>query len=182
MDKNIIVLFSPGLGGNHVANLISTDKRFEKRATLEQYKNHNERNAHFYTEQNAIFIKKNLLKVHCLHLGSFLWHCDAIKQNLSDFVLLVINIPNQNTSAYTRYVSFNNNLPYYLVEEQKTLYSHDNLMKLTQHKDFHFISSEIIFSENIDAFINFTHTQMGITVDVATCKSMHHYWYSKIRT
>ena len=32
--KNIFVLFAPGNGGNHVANLLSTDPLFPARATL----------------------------------------------------------------------------------------------------------------------------------------------------
>ena len=39
--KNVFVLFAPGLGGNHLANLISTDSRFQSRTTLDNYKNSN---------------------------------------------------------------------------------------------------------------------------------------------
>jgi len=173
--KNVFVLFAPGLGGNHLANLISTDSRFQSRTTLDNYKNSNTKYAHHYDIENLNIENKiqdysgNVL---CGHWGEFYW-LGKSRDMFPMKQIVIIEVPKyKNTFAYKRFQKYNN-LDDYMWQEQRTLYSMEVVEKCFGIKDIWTISSEEVINEVccIDSL-----KDMNYDVDEKLCNEMHQIW------
>ena len=85
-NKNLFIIFVPGLGGNHLANIISLDQQYQTRFYLDGYKDiKDSENAHFSTVRNLELdsIKNNLdsligkNNVFCSHLAQYQWFAES---------------------------------------------------------------------------------------------------------
>jgi hypothetical protein len=185
--RNIIVLFAPGLGGNHLANIISTDSRFQPRTSVKTYQENTTSNAHFYNIQNLdltalpdIDCDKN--HVLCGHWGEYYWakiHNHLTR--LPNRQLIIIKVPVIGSLAYDRMLKYTRlTVNQYLVEEQRSLYSMDVIEKCMQEHDLVEVTTELMFCENIDSILAFLSDQMDLNLDPLVCKAMHKVWFEKI--
>ena len=181
-SKNIFVLFSPGSGGHHVSNLISTADEYLTRASAADYKSHSNRNAHFNEDYyNYSFDKVDETRVRALHLADFMWNYEAIK-HIPNRQILLINVPHKDKStlAYQRYHDYNTALNYYYVMEQELFYSQHIIEQITIETDFHVLDPNLFFCDDIENFIKFVRNDMGIDLDVDECKLMHKNWLANV--
>lgn len=180
--KNIFVLFSPGSGGHHVSNLISTCDQYLTRATAQDYQSHGNRNAHFDEDYyNYSFEKVDELRVRALHLADFMWNYEKIKL-IPNRQILLIKVPSseKDTLAYRRYHDYNTALNYYYVMEQELFYSQHIIEQITEENDFHELDPKLFFCDDIGNFIDFVHNNMGITLDTKECELMHKHWIANV--
>lgn len=180
--KNIFVLFSPGSGGHHVSNLISTCDQYLTRATAQDYQSHGNRNAHFDEDYyNYSFEKVDELRVRALHLADFMWNYEKIK-HIPNRQILLIKVPSseKDTLAYRRYHDYNTALNYYYVMEQELFYSQHIIEQITEENDFHELDPKLFFCDDIGNFIDFVHNNMGITLDTKECELMHKHWIANV--
>lgn len=186
MPKNIFVFFPPGLGGNHVTNMLSTDLQFSSRRSVEDYKtiSNDAHNPDIINNTNMDLLDPTASNVICGHFGSYMWYLDSL-QKFSNTQALILTLPKDtNNSAYARlkqfqdYDSFSNN---YLYSEQVTLYTTMGVQRMFEiHDCFELDASQMIFNRNIDNFLDFTKYSMGLELNQSDCKQMHSNWYKKI--
>jgi hypothetical protein len=186
--KDIFVLYSPGLGGTHLANLLATDARYTTRATSRDYADHNEFDAHIGTQltlaNDNIPSTGILNNIYCGHFGTYVWKMlsiESMKKSVEP-QLIIINIPGTNSLGFTRWTMFNpfvNNE--YSQAEQKILYSPFVYQKLFGHSDYFTIDSQLIFQNSSNQLIDYVETEMNFLLDHNECKKMHEIWIDKIK-
>lgn len=189
MIENLFVIFAPGLGGNHLANLIGLSDRFNRQYDINGYKP-GIANAHLsnITNLQEQTLLPNLLElqnqsnVFCGHLAEYLW----IQQKQIDkfFVnrkFLIITFPEKNTAAYNRLLKICPSLSSdYLFYEQASLYSIQYMSKLFDEYDFFTLSSEHIFTEHPDQIVEFIKSELYTKIDIDTVTKLHNIWYPSI--
>ena len=169
---NVFVIFAPGLGGNHLANLIATDPRYYSRATVDQYQTtkkyaHHSLNANL-ADINIISYDNNVL---CGHFGELYWLDRSLFEHKQ---VVIIEIPkDKNSFAYKRFQTYNHDLPDYIVEEQRSLYTPEIIKRVTGISDYYTIPAESIVNETspVDLLID-----MNYNIDKKTCEQMHTEW------
>jgi len=184
--KNIFVIFAPGGGGSHLANLISTDKNFTSRFDVKDY--YDNTNTAHYANQKSLLQKdkidlKKILKsqgVYHSHLHSFLGFGFA-KVLKKQFVILTM--PELHSKGFNRmkslFPTYNSHLIY---EELKWLYTTDNLSKfLNINEPCIEINGQDLFED--ENFIDNLATKckdFGLSIDKNMCYETHRVWLSKI--
>ena len=183
-NKNIFVLFSPGLGGNHVANLLSTDNRYKTRANSNDYQSHKEQNAHIILNNldNLPKVKENFGNIFCGHFGEYYWQ--ALRKNLARFKnrqIIIIELPKDNNSlAFKRYKKYTK-LNEYFIEEQRSLYSFYSIEQFFKENDLFSVPSEMIFNNSVNKFYDYANQEMNFNLDYSECNKMHNIWINKIK-
>tara|TARA_B110000503_G_scaffold124579_1_gene191233 strand:- start:2916 stop:3449 length:534 start_codon:yes stop_codon:yes gene_type:complete len=168
---NVFVIFAPGLGGNHLANLIATDPRYHPRATVAQYQT-TKKYAHHSSHSNLTDIKiesydNNVL---CGHFGELYWLDRSLFKHKQ---VVIIEIPkDKNSFAYKRFQKFNN-LNTYLFEEQRSLYTPGVIESVAGISDFYTIPAESVVNETspVDLLLD-----MNYNIDKKICEQMHTEW------
>jgi hypothetical protein len=187
MSKNIIVLFPPGTGGNHLANLLSTDSTFQSRASLNDYKTNQSANAHFSYIKNLdrdiiMNLDANLNHVLCGHWGEYYWlKINHLLDRIKDRQILILTVPNRDSISFKRFIKHNQNIPEYLVQEQRSLYSIDVVRSVFNDDDFFVLDPDILFSTSLTDFFSFVVDEMALTLDYEFCNEAHQLWYKKIK-
>jgi len=183
--KNIFVIFAPGSGGNHLANLLSTDKNLTSRFNSNDYNDNSDRAHYFDTttlEKDKINLKEILKNpgVYASHLFQLLTY-RFITLVKKQFVILTI--PKWNSQGHNRmkslYNTYNNS---YFYLELKWLYTEYNFKKLYNIQDKCIeINGQDLFEDN--NFINNLFEkckELNINLDKDLCYQAHRLWLSKI--
>jgi hypothetical protein len=186
--KNLFVLYAPGLGGNHISNMLSTDPMFNSRSSPEHY-DPNSVNAHHY----CLKISPEIIKTHieelstqnnilCGHWGNYYWlRQHGLEKHFPNRTILLVTPPKTNTIAFARLVelvtAYTNE---YFYKEMSILYTVETMKLLFNEDDFLTIDSELIFQKSINKFIEFASTNYNLTLDVDECKQMHCIWFNNI--
>lgn len=184
--RNIIVLFAPGLGGNHLANMISTDARFQSRASESNYQTSASANAHFYHVQNLDLgaladIDTTKSHVLCGHWGEYYWaklHKHILI--LPNRHVVIMKVPTVGSTAYDRMIKYTNLTAQYLIEEQRSLYTMDVVGKIMDEFDLTEIESELLFCETVETVLESLSKQLALNLDLEICRNMHTFWYDKM--
>lgn len=185
--ENLFVIFAPGFGGNHLANIISTSSRFQKRFNNSTY-NLNKLNAHPTLSNNLDFSKANIDQykkhnnVYCSHLAEYLWQKNFIELNIPNrkFVMIEFSadrlpkVIQQRLSK--KYDSFNS----YEFNELSTLYSLEIFSKLTNEQDLTSLNVELIFNQDIAKLLIHLKQELGLDVDESTVYDIHNKWLVSI--
>lgn len=176
-------MFSPGLGGNHIANMLSTDERYKTIATIEDYRKHRGQNAHIVIGNLGLLdtAQSTTGNIFCGHFGEFHWKFSENKiSKFDNRQIIIINTPNDtNSLAYKRLKKYSK-LDEFYVAEQQTLYSIDTFNKLFDEDDFFVIDAEDIFTNSIDKFLKYAINEMNFELNYNECKQMHSIWIKKI--
>ena len=189
MIENLFVIFAPGLGGNHLANLLALTDRFQRSVDFEGYST-DETTAHFCDIVNlrVTSIEANLDKlvnqsnVLCGHIGEYLWFKDMPwSSKFLNKKFLIVSVPEKNTLAFSRFIKY---IPAvdneYFYQEQKTLYTQNVLEKLLEETDFFQIRAEQIFDRDIESLIEFLEQQFSSTIKKQLALDIHSAWMSKL--
>jgi len=189
MIENLFVIFAPGLGGNHLANLIGLSDRFNRKYDVHGYRP-GIKNAHVSSVTNLqektlldnLSELQNQSNVFCGHLAEYLW----IKEKQIDkfFVnrkFLIITFPEKNTPAYIRLLKICPSLSHeYLFYEQSSLYSQKHIEKLFDEHDFFNLSAENIITENVNGIVDFIKSELCTDINVSLATELHNVWYPSI--
>lgn len=187
--RNIFVIFPPGLGGNHLANLLSTDSRFVTRSNSEDYSRHKENNAHTSPLQNLNIddidsILDNTSNIFCGHFGESYWL--EINRRLKKFKnkqFVIVTMPETQCSiAYRRYYKRNHTLSNYYIEEQRSLYTPLSIERMFNQIDIFVIRpEELLFTDSVDRLNSFAVSEMAMFLDRDECSKMHQIWINMIK-
>jgi hypothetical protein len=169
---NVFVIFAPGVGGNHLANMIATDPQFKSRATIEQYRAA-KKYAHHSVMQNLTNLQIDSYNnnVLCGHFGELYWLDRSLFEHKQ---VVIIDIPlDKNSFAYKRFQIKNGNLSGYHVEEQRSLYTPEMIKRVTGISDYYTIPAESVVTNKspVDLLIG-----MNYNVDKEICEQMHTEW------
>jgi len=190
MPDNIVILFPPGLGGNHTANLLSTADKYETRFEKTQYES-NTKNAHFNKVQNlsqggiisnGLEMQNNVL---CGHWGEYYWLrvCDfSLETFLPNRKVIIISLPTEHSLAYNRMILY---CPVYkeryFYEETRTAYTSEVIGKLfPDDNDFFVLDPAMIFTKDIIPFLKWVNDEMALTLDINLCEYIHAKWFKII--
>ena len=169
---NVFVIFAPGLGGNHLANMIATDPRYYSRASVEQYKG-TTKYAHHSANKNLtqVTVESTDWNVLCGHFGELYWFD---KTPFEQKQVVIVEIPKDKSSlAYKRFQTYNKVLPDYIVEEQRSLYTPGPIESICGISDHYTIPAEKIITEHPPIELL---QAMTYQIDVDLCKAMHKQW------
>lgn len=168
---NVFVIFAPGLGGNHLANLIATDPRYHSRASVEQYQKTKKFAHHSHSNLFNLKVPTYDNNVLCGHFGELYW---LDRSQFEHKQVVIIEIPKDKHSlAYKRFQRYNRNLPDYIVEEQRSLYTPEIIERVTDISDHYTIPAESVINElaPVDLLV-----AMNYDIDKKTCEQMHTEW------
>lgn len=182
--KNIFVLFSPGTGGNHLANLLSTDIRFAERSKVQDYLAHVKNNAHTSNIQNLNLLDIALLSssnnVLCGHFGEYHWlSLSGLLKKFTGRQIFILEVPDRDTFAWARYKSLypmNN----YFYEEQRSLYTIDMVRKVFNEHDIVSLPCELLFDSDLTKLFRYISKESDLDLHHQKCQQMHTIWYKRI--
>lgn len=186
--ENLFVIFAPGCGGNHLANIISTSNRFTKRYTDDIYHSkldlraHPSKNKNYELAEEEFIIKQKQNNVFCSHLAEYL-----ISQSLTEkyllnrkYVIVESPMPSRNDFFTNRvrglYPAYQNQ---YFFEEISMLYSIQYFSHLTREHDMTSITVDKIFSKDVTPLVDTLNLELGLDLDIGEVKSIHSSWIEK---
>jgi hypothetical protein len=186
MTKNIFILFAPGLGGNHLANIFSLDSRYRPRATDQVYDGQ-EKTAHVEIQNlDVLSIQENLHKlvdqnnVLCGHWLEYVYFKKSkLIYNFPNRTFCVIQMPEVGSKLYNRFFDFNHNIPPWLFNEVTLLYKKNYMNRLIDEPNspFVYINPDLLCSRDIKVLINDVNNQgLEIQVDLAKAQEYHDKW------
>lgn len=187
MIEHLFVIFPPGAGGNHLANIISTSPRFVTK-NLNSYNDKATKNVHSKPGQNLLFSDDDLRSiaksssVQCGHFAEYMWCKSQIENFLFNrkYLLVEISQEHRNTFFIQRasalYPVYNQS---YFIEEMSTWYSLDYFSKITSEQDLTKIDVDLLFSDNSLKIVDYLNGQLGLELDYILVDSLHRKWLEK---
>lgn len=185
----LFIVYPPGLGGNHLMNLLSLDQRYHSDIDYSQYLKDRSENAHFtqnielrlpqIRSQDFSLDKINIIPT---HLASYLWFCDNPESAKPEFAhrkFCLINMPaNRDSMAYKRFISVCPTYDEeYVYEETRTLYSLQYLKRLFDQHDWFILDSELLFNQDFDQLYQNLYLQGLVqNIDQNLARTIHQRW------
>lgn len=184
-----IIVFLPGAGGNHLANIISTDKKFISRVDGNYY-NQEPTVAHPVPTESEIPISdqirnaKGCNHVFCCHLGTINWNLDGFNNSVANKKIIVIEFPNTARSElFMKRITTPGHywLPSYKIEEYSWLYSVDVFRKLFGFTDITPLTVDMLFDPDSHRLVDCLHKEFNLQLNYDQVQSMHTKWLAGIR-
>jgi len=182
MKNNLIIMFFPGLGGNHLANIISISKEYKNfKVDRSQYFNPSKKsNAHY---NNANSISSNINTDNYI----FLYHFgtadeDNIKKIIdtsTNYQFLVIGFPQKNQLAFKRMERKNevDLRKYFIRYDLERLYKQQFLEKYYPGKWCTIFADDLFSNQNIEQFLTDLENKLEINIlDRELAISIHNRW------
>ena len=182
--ENLFVIFPPGAGGNHLANIIALSGRFNRAVDYNRYDNI-KGPAHFSKIQNLEITSKEIRSIStqnnvlCSHLAQYLWRQDLVKEYLPNRKYIIIDL--NNASAKVRERMNKVFFPYqhnYMWEECSTLYSSKYFGIVTGETDYFYINVGMIATPDIIPLPTCLKTELELTIDQGSATTIHQKWYN----
>ena len=182
--ENLFVIFPPGAGGNHLANIIALSDRFNRPIDYTRYDNINGP-AHFSKIQNLEITSEEIRSmatqnnVLCSHLAQYLWQEDCIKEHLPNRKYIIIDLYRADATVRERmnkmFFPYQDN---YMWEESSTLYSSKYFGLLTGETDYFYVNVGMIATPDIMPLLTYLKTDLGLTIDQLSATTIHQKWYN----
>ena len=168
------IVYAPGMGGNHVANLIALARKYELSIDKTVYDN-TKMNVH-----QSLPRKNKNVKIKHFHIGGFI-HSLSQQYTLPKSKNIFINLPTPGDLAYQRLIKW---APHYANEfvysEHKQIYSIFLLNKITQQTWFR-INPTKLFTDDISPLIKTLNTKFDLDIDNTEARIIHEKWIVKIQ-
>jgi hypothetical protein len=199
--KNLIIIFHPGLGGNHLKNLISLNHTICQTNTTEllnQYQSVSKLgNAHFSQilnlRKDQLSKNLNMLKTSsginllCGHLGEHIWVKDILDNLEKRLYLILAPSKDLSTKSHQRICKVNPALKDggYFYHEICTLYNIENISKLygIPYHDISVIDADILFSPKLDQLFEFLSEEFLLIFSDSeknNCNKIHKLWWESL--
>lgn len=176
MMQQINILYAPGLGGNHLANLIAMDKKFKLDLNLSVYDEQGENVHQLFSRHN------NFVEINTMHMGEFVGRCKQklIKSNAIN-ILISLPDPGEKNLAYQRLVCWSPEYKNTFIHvENIAIYSLFVVFRIANCL-FVNLKSSVLFNDDTSELLKFLAT-LGITLDSSTVDTFHRKWITKIQT
>jgi hypothetical protein len=196
---NIFVMFAPGTGGNHLANLMSLDSRYAKRFDPSDYDftTNNNSDAHYATlhggpenlnlyhpwiDINCIKLQKNIL---CGHVLEYLQlkNTTNILEQLPNKAFVTIQVPTPGDRAHTRMTWRYGKMDNYMLGELAVLYDAPNLKKIFDLPEidvWHYVWPKDLFDDDISPVLNQIQHVFGLDLDQTLAQELHTKWLANL--
>lgn len=148
--KCLHIVYPPGLGGNHLANLISLSKQYTYNVDYNKYYQ-TSKNAHF-----AIKGQKQSISLH--HFGSN----NIQNYNCNNF--LCIAIPETNQLAINRFNRYNNNTFLAHTKQDICLIYKQHILEKIYPGNWNTIFSDVLFDTNAKKLITQIENKLEIVI------------------
>jgi len=202
MLANLFVVYAPGLGGNHLANILSLSNGYVSICNPSDYDNKLDGTTHFGEPKNIEFDKfKNLAStlqhqsnVFCGHVYQYDRVCreDLLTTYFANRKYLVIQFPQIGSRTYQRMLSWNlgislkqtANLRPSAVSDLAFLYDPQVMRSiLGEGKDieFHKIDTDLLFNDDINLLLdNLTKKEIEISINRDLAQDLHTKWLNHL--
>ena len=189
--KAIIILFAPGQGGNHLANLISTSLYVEKRMpdnnyldSLQTYYAYNIPNAHIDSTVNNVGVMdtdglytalSTTSKPYVIagHIDETYYVYDFIK-NLGSYMFITFENFNLTDLIKKRMAKYDESLI-------KLLYRPSVVSKLFETSNVRALDPADLFSDNPRDLLTNLSKELSLDLDLDFCLDLHTKWFNKIK-
>ena len=175
MPEQINIIFPPGLGGNHLANLISLDKKYSLSVDFSVYDSDG---PHVHQDVERI---NNNVKISLYHIGEFIHRC-KLKNLRTNSKNILISMPKMDSSdlSYQRMSSW---APEYkntfIYSNHAQIYSKFLIDKLLETPCVE-INGSLIFQEDILPVLLILE-KLDINTDHTEAADYHVKWLDKIK-
>jgi hypothetical protein len=177
--QEINIVYAPGTGGNHVANIISMNNTYPIYIDRSVYDDVSTENVHQLTPTRTT----EHFKIQLFHLGSFISKCrftnvDPCAKNI------VISLPKANLLSldYQRLVCW---APEYLNQfflyEHQEYYSYFSLTRLSKIKNWTVIQSSTLFNDDVTDLTQLLSNLLGLDIDLNLARTYHKKWLDKLK-
>ena len=173
--NQINIVYAPGTGGNHLANLISLDDRYSLSVDMSVYDSGVE-NAHQLTPR-----QNENIQINTHHIGRFITQCIRQPVDLDSINILILLPPrDEKNLAYQRMTSYwpvyKDNFVFF---EHTQIYS-PFLMSCLLEKNWCTIDSSCLFSKDLKSITSIL-DQFGISINLDDSMVIHKKWLDKIQ-
>jgi hypothetical protein len=173
------IIYPPGTGGNHLANLISLDKKYSLDLDLSNYDSNDFSNPHVHQSRPR---KNEKIKINLFHMGSFIVECrqETIGQNSKNILILLPQF-SESSLAYNRLKYWSKEYQNrYLYNEHSQIYSKYLMSKLLNQKLLFTMDSSLLFDQDVSHLMRFLNS-LNVTVDLNEILNYHNKWLKKIQ-
>lgn len=187
--QNLFVIFPPGLGGNHLANILSLDPTYTTRFNIDAY-DHLANNAHVaeMTNIDCDYIKDNIDRLsnqNNVFAGHLIEYSRLKLSNLLRYFpyrsFCLIQFPPPDTPAYKRLVKQNGVIPNWLYSEAGFMYTNTIFKNIFQEislqSRFWHVYPEKLFAEDIRPLLQELHS---FSIDQELAQQLHTKWINSI--
>jgi hypothetical protein len=193
-NNYIFVLFSPGIGGNHLTNLLSISLKLycdfptNKKDIISIYNKplvHSTRKNLQKDTIKKIFKNKEIKDtILCGHLREYL-HLINLLKNLNKKFITITGLNSSSIKKISPRINllgdeYSHLVNVYYYSEQSTLYESRNIAKLLESNNEKIIEVQLsnFLSANIIPLLNDIGTQLGYTTlyDLDFCQELHTIW------
>lgn len=189
MIEHLFVIFPPGAGGNHLANIISTSPRFAtKNSNLDYYNNKTTPTVHSISVGKTLFSEPqlrsiaNISSVHSSHFAAYMWCKSQVEQILSNRKYIVMEFSQEHRNNFflqrvsSLYPAYNDP---YLIDEMATWYSIEYFSKITGEQDLTKIDVDLLFTDDSSKMVDYLNSQLGLDLVYKTVDKLHQQWLEK---
>ena len=202
MIRNIVIIYPPGAGGNHLLNLLSThsacNPRFESQdyytdlytfychAVNDTHLSRQERlkyfgdlvEVNFSIELLTQYQQSNRVNLFAGHLGDFL-RVQPQLNYLDNRHYIIFGLPEATDPLTERIKLYSQAYNSRLYSEIKALYSADVIQRLTLSSNVHVLNLRDFVTVNSVSFTNFIENLLGPGLPVGF-DNIHHLWVNNI--
>lgn len=189
MIENLFVIFPPGGGGNHLANIVSTSPRFVTRFTPEVYEDSNRHKTHpiggkdnFYYDEESLKNLQETSNVFCSHFAEYLVSKNLAERFLSNRKFLMVEFPGNTRNEFflervkKHYPAYQDS---YFIEELSMFYSIDTFGAVTKESDMAKITVDLIFTSDAAPMVQHLNSEFGLDLNLETVSYLHRKWLEK---
>jgi hypothetical protein len=172
------IVYAPGTGGNHIANIISLDKKYSLSVDLSCYDDIDSSSPHVH---QSLPRENEKVKIDTLHIGSFLKKCKQDNFSSHDKNILIL-LPkfNESNLAWERLKYWAKQYQdQFIFVEHNQVYSKFLVSKISD-QEWYTIHSSLLFNENVSWLMSLLN-QIGVTVDTGKVQEYHKKWLKKIQ-
>ena len=190
---NLFVIFAPGLGGNHLANVLSLSKQFHSRVNYDVYNSDSIKahlpgvgvtNLQLPSIEKELSTLKNQSNVFC---GHWLEYMQLKESSLIDCFpnrsFCIMQIPQRGSLLSNRFLKFNSWGTPWLFTEVSALYnSMKNIKKLFDEPSstFAHVLPDLLSDQNIELVLNDISRQgISLDIDINVAQDLHNKWMDK---
>lgn len=175
-----VILYAPGMGGNHLANLVSTAQGFDPRFAKDFY---SQNYPHAHSAKDRFSINANKHSVMAMHMAEYHWNKQKINAVSRGVKVITLEfVPGDMRDLWWKRACalYPFYLDTYLSHELSYIYSFDHVQHLFNHRDITPIKVPMLFDQDVTALLSTLTQNFQLDFDAGFCQQIHESWYREI--
>ena len=196
-QENLFIIFPAGVGGNHLANILSLSEQYATRFNADGYDGANRHTAHHAAARNLqieslrpdldhLHTQSNVFCGHWMEYDHF--KNDGFADGFPNRKFCVIHVPEAAVRARNRFLSFMNvnkrDEDPWIMHELMSVYSVRAMKRLCDEpdSDWYEARADLLFSDDIQPLLNSLQSQsMRVQLDITLAQSIHTKWINNLK-